>query len=220
MADEPLPYAALGVTTASRARPRWRFWLIAAIGLLAFVPYPTLVCPSVKFSVVDQAGQPVPVSLLRWEGFANAGYKEGTVTFDGTTNASLPRQRVWASPFSRAFAVLASSLPHQGGIRPTLARLWVTVPDGYSLDPSAMGLQPVVPAPGEPVDCWRDPRTGDYISVGSASGTGVQTLGLVIDDPPRWGYSDYVVKVVMRRANAPAPAGPAPDPAGARRSER
>ena len=171
---DPLDYAtgSTGIATPQltegqrRARKR-RLLIFGLLLLIALVPYPTLICPSVQLQVVDPQGTPVnTIVSARWVGETTGGIREGRVPFDLRGSVSSPQQWEWNCTFGRLMARFSEFLPHSGGgaggMRATISFL---LPDGYRLDSEKMQLLPIFDYQGK-IDGWTDPATGDGWGVG------------------------------------------------------
>jgi hypothetical protein len=185
-----------------RRRVKLGLWLAFAIGM---IPYPTQVCPSLKLQAVDDLGLPATDLIhARWSGYANKEHSNGGLPFDMSGKASLPRQRIWATPIGRVLSILGGILPHNGFPGPPSASIDFNVPSAYDFDAAAMGLIPDRTWTTGTTQVWHDPQTGDRVTLQSAYSGGNDTVGIDIEGPGRWGSKDYNVKIVFKRKQVPA----------------
>ena len=209
MDNRPLDYASPHGTRIKGAptpeqiqfRRRMRIGLLIAF-ILGLIPYPTQVLPSIKLQLTDPNGKPVTdVVSLRWHGYSNHEALDGHLQFDMSAQASVPRQRIWSSPFGRIANYLSAFLPHSGGFGSSASGyLEFNVPANYTLDAQAMGLinEKFWSTPDQS-ETWTIPQSGDQI-IFKRTGIGSdRVIYWEIAQPGKWGASDYKLKVILKR---------------------
>ena len=200
MALENASYAAEGSVRGSRAESNVRGWATGRrcaasaaailVALVAFVPYPTTLSPSISLQVLDEQARPLPNLSVTWRGGFYAAYFEERHVLDGQGRLILPSRRVWSSLVSRLFNALECLLPHSGGFRDHFAEVYFTLPNGRSFDGNG-GVLPLV---------WDSGPSSARMRTWSLNGPWLATLGDGMTDLP-----DYL-SISTSRPGAGGPA--------------
>lgn len=125
----------------------------------------------------------------------------------------MDRQWAWACAARRFLSILAGVMPHNGFPGDPFVDVRFTVPTGWQLDTPAMGLTPDAQWNGTSRRVWRDPKIGDRWC-DNDSNAAQQAIIVRIEQPGRWGASDYPFRIVVR--HAPGKARGTPTPPGIR----